>query len=104
MADGWSLDEKQNLPSKYGCRILLEGATMDQLKDKSWPNNAYIVRYRLNGQIYRDLCQGTRSKVFDLYYDKFGKEVIEHIDWGYGTVSPKIWGYQPKNKDENKKK
>lgn len=104
MTDGWSSDEKQNLPPKYGCCILLERAPMDQLKDKSWPNNAYIVTYRLNGQLYRDLCQGTRSKVFDLYYDKFGKGVIENIDWGFGTVSPKLWGNQPKNKSENKKK
>jgi len=47
---------------------------------------------------------GPRVKVFDLYYDKFGKGVIENIDWGYGTVSPKLWGYQSKNKDDKKKR
>jgi len=104
MANGWSSDEKQNLPPKYGCRILLEKATMDQLNDKSWPNNAYIVTYKIDEVVYKDLCQGTRTKVFDLYYDKFGSGVIKNIDWGFGTVSPKLWGYQPKSKDDNRKK
>lgn len=104
MSASWSAEEKQNLPQRYGCRILLERATMDQLHDKSWPNNAYIVTYRLDGQVYKDLCQGLRTKVFDLYYDKFGKGVIENIDWGYGTVSPKLWGYQSKNNDDKKKR
>jgi len=104
MAQSWSADEKESLPQRYGCRILLEKATMDQLNDKSWPNTAYIVTYRLEGQVCKDLCMGPRTKVFNLYYDKFGKGVIENIDWGYGTVPPKLWGYQSKNKDEKKKR
>lgn len=100
----WSMDELQNLPPQYGCRILLEKATMNQLNDKSWPNNAYIVTYKLNDKMHKDLCMGHRAKIFDLYYDKFGKDVIQNIDWGYGTVSPKIWGSQSKTKEDKKKK
>lgn len=74
---------------------------MDQLKDKSWPNDAYIITYKINNETYKDLCRGSRVKIFDLYYDKFGKNVIQDIDFGYGTVSPKLWGYKS---PENKKK
>jgi len=97
----WSEEEKKDLPPRYGCSILLENASMDQLKDKSWPNDAYIITYKINNETYKDLCRGSRVKIFDLYYDKFGKNVIQDIDFGYGTVSPKLWGYKS---PENKKK
>lgn len=98
----WSEEEKKDLPPKYGCNILLENASIEQLKDKSWPTDAYIITYNLNKETYKDLCRGSRVKIFDLYYDKFGKNVIKNIDFGYGTVSPKLWGY--KSSESKKKK
>jgi hypothetical protein len=49
-----------------------------------------------------DLCRGTRVKIFDMYYDKFGPDVITKIDWGYGRVSPRIWGYKAPEKKKRK--
>ena len=98
----WSPEEKKNLPPKYGCSILLEKATLEQLKDPSWPLDAYIVKYKIDNTLHMDLCRGTRVKIFDLYYDKFGSGVIQEITWGYGKVNPKIWGY--KSPEGGKKK
>jgi hypothetical protein len=100
--ESWSPEEKANLPSKYGCTILLERASMEQLKDPSWPLDAYIIKYKIDDKIYMDLCRGSRVKIFDLYYDKFGTGVIQDIGWGYGKINPKLWGY--KSPDSKKKK
>jgi hypothetical protein len=100
--ESWSSEEKTNLPPKYGCTILLERASMEQLKDPSWPLDAYIIKYKIDDKIYMDLCRGSRVKIFDLYYDKFGTGVIQDIGWGYGKINPKLWGY--KSPDSKKKR
>jgi len=100
--ESWSSEEKKNLPPKYGCTILVENATMEQLKDPSWPLDAYIIKYEIENKIFMDLCRGTRVKIFDLYYDKFGPGVVRDIGWGYGKVNPKLWGYQSKSKNKKK--
>jgi hypothetical protein len=95
----WTSEEKTNLISNYGCELLVENASPEQIKDPSFPNDAYQVHYKVNGNSYVDLCRGTRVKIFDLYYDKFGKGSVFKIDWAYGKVNPKLWGYkQPEKK------
>jgi len=89
-----------NDPSAYGCQILLEKTTIEAAKDKSFPNDARLIWYVVDGQTYVDL---TRCKkmvdLFDLYYDKYGPGAVQKIDFGYGTVNPKLWGYkQPEKK------
>jgi len=37
-----------------------------------------------------------------MYYDKYGPGAVKKIDFGYGQVSPKLWGVKPKK--ESKKK
>lgn len=98
----WTQEEKMNLPPRYGCQILLENATLEQAKDTSFPTDAYLVFYTIDGKNYIDLCRGTRTKVFDLYYDKFGPGVIQKIDWGYGRTNPKVWGYKQPEKKKRK--
>jgi hypothetical protein len=98
----WTQEEKNTLPPRYGCQILLENTTLELAKDPSFPNDAYLIWYSVDGKDYIDLCRGTRSKVFDLYYDKFGPGVIQKIDFGYGRVSPKIWGYKQPEKKKRK--
>jgi hypothetical protein len=40
-----------------------------------------------------------RVDLFDMYYDKYGPGAIQKIDFGYGRVNPKLWGYkQPEKK------
>jgi hypothetical protein len=98
----WTPEEKKETSSRYGCEILFERATLAQVKDPSLPSDAYLIFYRIDNETYMDLCRGRRVKVFDLYYDKFGPGSVQKIDFGYGRVSPRIWGY--KAPDGKKKK
>ncbi len=98
----WTKEEKENLPPKYGCQILVENGTLDQVKDSSWPNDAYLIWYKIGEEIHMDLCRGTRVRIFDLYYDKFGPGAIQKIDFGYGRMSPKLWGYKAPEKKKRK--
>lgn len=98
----WTAEEKRDIPSRYGCEILLEKATLQQLKDPSFPLDAYIVTYIVKGETYTDLCRGSKVKIFDLYFDKFGHGSVQKIAWGYGKVSPKIWGYKAPEKKKRK--
>jgi len=95
----WTQEEKNTLPPRYGCQILLEDTTIEQAKDSSFPNDAYLIWYEIDGKTHIDLCRGSRVKIFDLYYDKFGPGAVKKIDFGYGRISPKVWGYkQPERK------
>jgi len=98
----WTEEEKSNLPPRYGCEILVENATPTQQKETSFPNDAYLVTYTVNENTYVDVCRGTRVNIFDLYYDKFGPGCVKKIDFGYGRISPKLWGYQKPQKKKRK--
>lgn len=90
------------LPHEYGCEVLLEDTTVEKAKDSSFPNDAYLVWYTLEGQQCIDLIRGTRVRIFDMYYDKYGPGVVQKIDFGYGRVNPKLWGYQKSEKKKRK--
>ena len=89
-------------PSSYGCQILLEKTTLEKVKDKSFPNDARIITYIIDGETFIDLTRCSKMvDLFDLYYDKYGPGSVQRIEFGYGTVSPKLWGYKA---PEGKKK
>ena len=90
-------------PSAYGCQILQEKTTLEQANDKSLPNDARLIWYVVDDVEHIDLtrCEKT-SKLFDMYYDKYGPGAVKKIDFGYGQMSPKLWGVKPKK--ESKKK
>jgi hypothetical protein len=92
-------EERTILPGSYGCDILLQDTTLDKVKDPSFPNDAYLVWYNNEGTERLDLVRGSRVRIFDMYYDKYGPGVIQKIDFGYGRTNPKLWGYkQPEKK------
>jgi len=103
MAEFGTSKEQIN-PSDYSCQILLEKTTIEAANDKSFPNDARLIWYIVDGVTYVDLtrCKKT-SNLFDMYYDRYGKGAVQKIDFGYGTVNPKLWGYQSKDKDKKKK-
>jgi hypothetical protein len=38
-----------------------------------------------------------------MYYDKYGAGAVKKIDFGYGRISPRLWGYkQPEKKRKGK--
>ena len=96
----WTTTEKEKSKETYGCEILIENGSLDEVMTTEAPSDAWIVTYEIDGTAHRDLARGTRTKLFDMYYDKF-KKGLKEINWGKGTISPKVWGYkssQPKKK------
>lgn len=94
--------QKQVLPHEYGCEILLENTTLSQAKDSSFPSDAYLIWYTIDNKECIDLVRGTRVRIFDMYYDKYGSGSVKKIDFGYGRTNPKLWGYQPPEKKKRR--
>jgi hypothetical protein len=95
------VENKKNniIPSEYGCEILLEKTTLEKVKDKSFPTDARIITYIVDNETFIDLTRCRKVvNLFDMYYDKYGSGSIQGIDFGYGTVNPKMWGYKPPEK------
>jgi len=98
-----SKKEKQILPHEYGCQILLEKTTLDKAKDSSFPNDAYLIWYIEDGNKYLDLTRCPKMvNLFDMYYDKYGPDSVQRIDFGYGRMNPKLWGNQKSEKKKRK--
>jgi hypothetical protein len=97
-----SKKEKKVLPHEYGCEVLLEKTTLEKAKDTSFPNDAYLIWYKLYEETYIDLVRGSRVRIFDMYYDRYGTGVIQKIDFGYGRTNPKLWGYKQPEKKKRK--
>ena len=90
-------------PSDYSCQILQEKTTLEAANDKSLPNDARLIYYIVDGVQYIDLTRCKKTvQLFDMYYDKYGKGAVQRIEFGFGTVNPKLWGY--KKPDDKKKK
>ena len=96
-------ENKQIIPHEYGCEILLEKTTIEKAKDPSFPNDAYLIWYVVNKEQYIDLTRcGKKSSLFDMYYDTYGPGTVQKIDFGYGRVNPRVWGYQKTEKRKRK--
>ena len=89
----WTKEEKE-LIHTYGCQLIAENATAEQIEDRQLPTDTMIVSYLVEDKLQKDLCRGSTVRIFDLYYDKFGKGSIKGIDYGHGTISPVQWGYK----------
>jgi len=90
-------------PSDYSCQILQEKTTLEAANDKSLPNDARLIYYIVDGVQYIDLTRCKKTvQLFDMYYDKYGPDAVQRIEFGYGQVNPKLWGY--KKPDDKKKK
>ncbi len=100
MSSVWTSSEKDELKEKYGCEILIECGSIDQVKSNKYPSDAYIVKYEVGDKHCYDLTRGTKVDLFDMYYDKFKSE-LKSIEYGMGNIKPQLWNY---NKPKEKKK
>ena len=92
-------------PSDYSCEILLEKTTEDKARDKKFPSDACIIRYTVDGTSHIDVTRsGKQVNIFDFYYDKYGKDALQAIEWGYGTVNPSMYGFKKPEKKVRKKR
>lgn len=95
--------ENPNTPHDYGCEVLLEKTTLENVKDPSFPNDAYLIWYIVDEVQHMDLVRCPKKvNLFDMYYDKYGPGSVQNIDFGYGRVSPRMWGYKQPEKKKRK--
>lgn len=99
--ESWTPAEKENCKTRYGCDILIENGSYVEVCTKDVPNDAHIVKYIVDNKICFDLTRGTKTRLFDMYWDKF-RENVKSISWGYGRISPKMWGYKSPEKKNRK--
>jgi hypothetical protein len=88
----WTKEDKEDL-KKYSIKILHENCDRSMANSKNLPSNSHLIQYKLNGTIFLDIVQSyTMSKVFDAYYDKFGRDVVQSITYTQGRINPKLYG------------
>ena len=53
-------------------------------------------------KVHYDLTRGTKTSLFDMYWDKF-KGGLQSIGYGNGGIKPNLWGYQAPAKKKKRK-
>ena len=95
-------DDKMR-PEEYSCQILLDKTSLEKANDKSFPTDAYLVWYNVDGNELLDVTRSSKQvNIFDMYYDKYGKN-LKRIEYGVGAVNPTQWGYKPPEKKKRRK-
>ena len=98
----WSQKEKESSKEKYGCEVIVESGSIQDVSIKQAPTDSYIIKYVYNDNIHYDLTRGTKMNLFDMYWDKL-KGDLKEINYGNGTIKPNLWGYtSPKSKKKRK--
>ena len=96
--------EEKFKPSDYWCEILLEKTTLEKAQDKKLPTDAFNVFYVVEGKEHIDVTRSEKmANVFDMYYDRYGKGVVQKIEYGHGTIRPNLWGNKPPQKKKRRK-
>ena len=82
--------------------IIHKNCDKSAAKNKELPINSYLVTYIFEDKESYDIIQASgRVEIFDYYYDNCGNGNVLKIEWTDGKISPKVYGYVPK---ETKKK
>ena len=101
--DFWTTEERKNCKDNYACEIIVSNGTPEEIYNSQTPNDAFVVRYTVDNKQVSDLTRGTKSKIFDMYWDKF-KSGLKSIDYGKGTIKPNLWNYQTAPTKKKKRK
>ena len=92
-------------PSDYWCDIILEKTTIEKAEDRSLPTDAFNVTYVVEGETRLDVTRSEKmANVFDMYYDRYGKDVVQKIDYGAGSIRPNLWGLKATPPKKGKKR
>ena len=92
-------------PADYWCEIILEKTTKEKAEDKSFPTDAFNVLYVVDGKEHLDVTRSEKMmNVFDMYYDRYGKDAVQKIDYGAGSIRPNLWGLKKSPERKRKRK
>ena len=100
----WTTTEKETSKEIYGTEILIENGSLDEVNTKDAPSDASVITYEIDGTVHRDLTRGPRVKLFDMYYDKYGKGAVQSIEYGHGTIRPNLWNVKPPERKRRKRR
>ena len=90
--------------SDYWCDVILEKTTKEKAEDRSLPTDAFNVTYIEGNAEHLDVTRSEKmANVFDMYYDRYGKDAVQKIDYGCGTIRPNLWGIKPPEKKKRRK-
>ena len=60
-------EENKISPEEYSCQVLLEKTSLEKANDKSFPTDAYLVWYNVDGNELLDVTRSSKqSNIFDL--------------------------------------
>ena len=97
-------DDNKINPQDYSCEIILEKTTKDKADDRKLPSDAFNVTYMVEGEERLDVTRsGKMVNVFNLYYDRYGKDSVKKIDYGHGTINPSQYRYKVQEKKRKRK-
>ena len=97
--------EKKFDTSPYSCEIIFEKTTKEKADDKHLPTDAFNVFYTVEGTEHLDVTRSEKmANVFDMYYDRYGKDVVQKIDYGAGSIRPNLWGIKATPPKKGKKR
>lgn len=106
-AIAWS-EEDRAAADRCGVKIFIVNTTeKDIIQDsKSLPTDTHLVEYVVGGETYYDAPRAYKTvDIFDAYYDKLspiGGRIVS-IRNGYGSIKPKLYGYQAPESSPKKK-
>ena len=92
-------------PADYWCDVILEKTTREKALDRSLPTDAFNVTYVVEGETRLDVTRSEKMmNIFDMYYDRYGKDAVQKIDCGAGAVRPNLWGLKATPPKKGKKR
>ena len=76
-----------------------------EAEDRGLPTDAFNVTYVVEGETRLDVTRSEKmANVFDMYYDRYGKDVVQKIEYGHGTIRPNLWGIKTTPPKKGKKR
>ena len=97
--------EKKFDTTPYSCEIVLEKTTAEKANDRQLPSDAFNVSYVVDGKEHLDVTRSEKmANIFDMYYDRYGKGVVQKIEYGHGTIRPNLWGAKAPAKQKKRRK
>lgn len=98
----WSKDEKDTSKKIYGCEIITERCSLEDIKNGNYPYDTYLISYMSGGKVFNDLTRSQKSvQLFDMYWDKFKHNLLS-IKFANGKINPNSWNVKPTSKKKKK--
>ena len=84
---------------------LFENCNPKEDNNTKLPYTAYIVEYKVDEEIRYDIAMGDKTvDIFDVYYDKYGKDGFIGMKQSEGRVPPNRWNVEPPKSEKKRKR